>query len=82
MSNGMFAPLKSLNINKAGTIIEFPDLADNPEWKNIALERFNMKIKTYESEDKAMQYVIEDLKKFGYRPIMKQKAGFRPEKIK
>lgn len=78
---GAFAPIDALRLDKVGVIKEFPDLKDNDEWRKIAIERFKEKLKGYETENERMNYVIEDLKKYGYKPLYKQREGHRPEKI-
>lgn len=80
-SSGGYAPITGLGLNKEGVLKEFPDLKDKLDWRDIALERFKEKLKSFTNENQAMDYVIEDLKKFGYKPLVKQRAGFRPEKI-
>jgi len=81
-SNGMFTTIEGLKLNKVGVIREFPDLKDNENWQNIARERFKEKIKSMNTEMEGANYIIEDLKKFGYEPKYRQRQGFRPEKIK
>lgn len=76
------APIDGLKLSKSGVENEFPDLKDNPEWKNIALERFKQKIKELPDEDAVANYIISDLRKYGYHPKYKQKQGFRREAIK
>lgn len=78
----LFATLNCIRFDKAGTILEFPDLKDNEDWNSIAMERLKSKLKTFETEDKKMEYVIDELSKKGYVPKFKQKAGFRMEVIK
>lgn len=77
----MLAPIDGLKLNRDGVIKEFPDLKDNPEWNAVAIERFKKHLYSLKSEDKIADYVISDLRKFGYQPKYKQKAGFRPEII-
>jgi hypothetical protein len=77
-----FAPLDGLEFNKFGVIKEFPDLAGDEEWKAKAIDRFRAKIALLKNDDEKANYLIEDLKKFGYVPVAKQKQGFRMEKIK
>ena len=69
-------------MNYKGTIKEFPDLKNNDNWKKIARERFKEKIKSFNSEEDIADYLINDLKKVGYVPLLKQKKGFRMEVIK
>ena len=55
------APIAGLKISKAGAEMEFPDLKDNPDWKNIAIERFRQKIMSLPNEDAVANYIIQDL---------------------
>jgi len=81
-TNGMFTTIDGLQLNKQGVIKEHPDLKDNDNWQNIARERFKEKIKKIDTEMERADYIIEDLKKFGYKPIARQRKGFRVEKFK
>ena len=81
-SNGMFTTIEGLKLNKVGVIKEFPDLKDNENWQNITRERFKEKIKTMNTEMERANYIIEDLKKYGYKPLYIQRKGFRVEKLK
>jgi len=81
-SNGMFTTIEGLKLNKVGVIREFPDLKDNDDWQNIARERFKGKIKSFNTEMERANYIVEDLKKYGYVPKYRQRQGFRVEKIK
>lgn len=76
------ATIDGLKLNYEGVIKEHPDLKDNPEWRKIAIQRFKDYIKNLPSENARVDYLINDLKKWGYKPLYKQKMGFRPEKIK
>jgi len=77
----MWATIDGLSLSYEGVIREFPDLKDEINWKKIATERFKDKIRSFKTEDEKLNYVIEDLKKHGYKPKLKQKAGFRPSMI-
>lgn len=85
-SNSQYGTAKgtidSLKLNYNGTIKEFPDLKNNINWQKIARDRFKEKIKSFESEDEIEKYLISDLKKVGYVPLLKQKKGYRTEVIK
>ena len=81
-SNGMFTTIEGLKLSKVGVIREFPDLKDNNDWQNIARGRFKEKIKGMNTEMEKANYIIKDLKKYGYEPKYMQRQGFRPEKIK
>lgn len=76
-----FAPIEKLNISKEGAIKEFPDLENDPLWRIKAIQRFKNEIKKLKTEDSIANYLIDDLKKYGYIPKYKQKQGYRPEVI-
>lgn len=77
----MFSDIDGIKLDKSGVIKEFPELKDNPEWQKIARENFKEKIKNMNSEEERIKYVIEDLSKYGYKPLYMQKQGFRPVKL-
>ena len=77
-----FVSIENLKLNRNGVIKEFPDLKDDENWRIKAMNRFNEKLKTYNTELDRMKYVIEDLKKFGYAPQIMQRQGFRPERLR
>lgn len=74
--------IDGLQLSYEGVIKEHPDLKENPEWRRIAIERFKNHIKSFKTEEERVDYLIEDLRKWGYIPLYKQKKGFRSEKIK
>ena len=78
---GALAPIDALRLDKKGVIKEHPDLKDNEDWRKEAIKRFKEKMKDYNNEKERMEYIINDLKKFGYKPLVIQKAGFRPIKV-
>jgi hypothetical protein len=78
----LMAPIEGLKLDYPGTIREFPDLETNPNWREVAIERFKTKIRSFQTEEEKLQFLVEDLKKFGYVPLYKQKQGFRVEKFK
>lgn len=73
------APLKNLKFEISTILKEFPDLKDKrpEEIKEIALKRFEEKIRKYKSEMEIKDYVKEDLKKYGFRFIGYRRKGFR-----
>lgn len=73
--------IEGLKLSYEGVCREFPDLETRQDWREEAIERFKDKIKELNDEDKIADYLIKDLKKFGYIPKLKQKKGFRIEKI-
>lgn len=74
--------IDGLKFSKVGVLKEYPDLVDNPQWQQIAIDRFKAKIKDIPTEKEIVNYVIEDLRKHGYVPRYKQQIGFRRELIK
>ena len=76
------APIDGLKLSHEGVVKEFPDLKDKENWKEEAIKRFKEKIATMKSEDEICNYIIEDLRSYGYVPKYKQKQGFRRELIK
>lgn len=76
-----FIDIGGIKLNKVGVLKEFPDLKDNEDWQKIARERFKEKIKKMKTERERADYVINDLKKYGYVPMFEQRAGFRPKKL-
>lgn len=78
-----YTQIDGLKLDDAGIIKEFPELKelDRLERKIEAIRRFKEKLKGFKTEDERMNYVIEDLKKYGYVPLYQQKKGFRPKKL-
>jgi len=76
-----FVNISGIKLNKTGVIKEFPDLKDKEDWKEIASKRFKDKINKMKSERERADYIIEDLKKYGYVPLYEQRQGFRPKKL-
>lgn len=79
-ADGQMTTIEGLKLSKGGVIKEFPDLENNDEWRKIVIERFKEKIKTFTSEIDKINYIKEDLIKFGYEPLFYQQAGHRPKK--
>jgi hypothetical protein len=84
-SNSTFGAVETtidgLKLNKSGVLKEHPDLKDRDDWKEQAVIRFKESINSLRNEDAIAEYIIMDLKKYGYVPKWKQKAGFRRTKI-
>jgi pantothenate kinase-related protein Tda10 len=76
-----YATIDNLRLDKLGVIKEFPDLKDSENWREEAVRRFKDKIKEMKSEEEISKYIINDLTKFGYKAIAKQREGFRVEKL-
>ncbi len=75
------APIEGLSLSKLGVIKEFPDLEGDDEWRKKAIERFKEKISKRKTEKARVDYIVEDLAKFGYVLEQTQKEGFRPKKV-
>lgn len=80
-TGSMFATIDNIKLDKSGVIKEFPDLKDSDNWREEAIKRFKQKILSYNSENQRINYIIEDLSKYGYKPISKQREGWRIEKL-
>jgi len=77
-----WSTIEGLQLDYMGVTKEFPDLNGEPQWKNIAIQRFKDKINSFKTENEKVNYIIEDLAKHGYVAKFKQRSGFRPEKIR
>lgn len=82
IGTGVISTLEGLKFSKAGVLKEHPDLENNSEWKNIAIERLKKHIKGIEGDVNKAYYLKEELEKFGYEPVHYIQAGFRPKKFK
>ena len=76
------APIDGLRLDYTGVCKEFPDLEAKENWEDIAIARFKKKLKSFDNDEEKINYIIEDLRKFGYVPEKKQREGFRPVIIK
>ena len=76
------ASIDGLKLDYHGTILEFPDLKDEVDWRKKAIERFKEHVKILDSEDLIAKYIIYELRNKGYTPKLMQKAGHRAVAIK
>jgi len=76
-----FGDIDGIKLDKEGVLKEHPDLKDREDWKQEARKRFKTKIKKMKDEKEQVKYIIEDLSKYGYKPLFLQKQGFRPIKL-
>ena len=81
-STRQITTIKGLSIKKSGVLKVFPDLVDNDNWKEIAIERLKDHIRKIESEDDKIYYIKKELEKYGYKGLYYQKGGWRPQKFK
>ena len=82
LQTNMVSPIEGLKFNKQGVMKEHPDLKDDPDWKQKAIQRFVDKIKELPSESKRAEWLIQEMRDMLYKPLYKQRTGFRVEKIK
>ncbi len=80
--NSQSVPIEAIQLSREGVIKEFPDLKFAEDWKQKALERLKMKIKDMANELERINFVITDLKSFGYVPMYYQKQGHRVNKFR
>ena len=80
-TGSQFTTIEGLKLDYKGVCREHPDLEKKENWKGEAIKRFKEKIKSYDTEEQKINYIINDLKKFGYIPCFIQKAGHRIKKI-
>ena len=76
------ANIEGLKLSYDGVVKEFPDLRDDSNWHQEAIDRFKEKISSFKNEEEISNYVITDLKKFGYVPWKINKGGYRTKAIK
>lgn len=74
---GAFATIDGLKLDRKGVEKEHPDLKDRDDWKEETIKRFKQKIQNMKTEKERINYIIEDLKKYGYIPLKYQVHGFR-----
>lgn len=81
VSTGMITTLDGLKLNRKTTIQKFPELDGDVDWRNKAIKFLKEHIKSFNTDDKKIEYLINDLKQYGYEPLYKQKMGHRPKKV-
>jgi len=81
LQNNLMAPIEGLGFSKEGCIKEHPDLKDDPDWKQKAIQRFIDKVKSFPTEKEKMDWIINEMKEMQYKPMYLQRQGFRPTKI-
>jgi len=82
IGTGLVAPIHGLRLSKAGVLKEHPDLKDDSDWKQKAIDRLKEYMNKFETEMEKIIYVKDELIKFGYEPLSYAKKGFRPQKFK
>lgn len=82
VSTKTMTSIEGIRISRAGVLKEHPDLKEDREWKTKAIERFKILYKSFDTEKEKEEYIIKELTKFGYKALMRQRAGFRPTKYR
>lgn len=77
VSSGQITTIEGLRILYNDVINTFPDLENNDNWKKEAINKIKEHMKTYETEMEKLNYVKDELVKFGNKPLYYQKAGWR-----
>ena len=82
--NPMTAPIEGLRFSLKACLEVNPDLEgfDPKEIRSISIIRLKEKIKSFKNIKDVEQYLVDDLKKYGYICIQRQRKGFRAEVIK
>lgn len=75
-----FFPLDTLDLDKNKVIKEFPDLEENKDWRDTAMKRLKEKLKSFDNENRKIEYIVGELKKVGYNPHSFQKQGGRVQR--
>lgn len=78
----MVAPIEGIKLSRSGVIKEHPDLEDNEDWRKIAIERLKDYMKKLDSEEEKLDYVKEELTKYGYKALFYQVKGWRVRRFK
>jgi hypothetical protein len=76
-----FATIDGIKLDYKGVCREHPDLETAEDWREQAIKRFKEKIKQMETEQQIIKYLIVDLRKYGYKPLFIQRAGYRPVRL-
>lgn len=80
--SGSTTTIQGLRLNYDGVIKEHPDLEENEDWRLEAIKRLKEYIKKKSTEMEKINYVKDELNKFGYEPLFYQRAGHRPQKFR
>jgi len=81
-SSGTTTTIHGLKLSKAGVIKEHPDLKDDVDWRKKAIERLKEYTKKFKTEKEKLNYIKDELSKYGYEPRFFMQAGHRPQKFK
>ena len=77
----VMADISGLKLSYEGCCREWGDLELRKDWHDEAIRRFKDKIASLKTEDEKANFIVEDLRRSGYVPKLKQKNGFRMERL-
>lgn len=79
----IFVPIDKKIFVISGILKEYPELKDKTEdeMRTISEQRLKEKVMSMNSDEEVYQYVLKELRLHGSIPFMRQRSGFRPEKI-
>lgn len=80
-SGTQFVPLEGLRLNQRGVFKEHPDLIDDEDWAGKAISRLKEKLDGMDGDEDIIEYIRDELKKFGYVPFAMQKQGHRIKRL-
>ncbi len=70
----------NIGLNYDGVIKELPYLKGDDKWKEKACDKIKERFRELETDDEKINYIVDEMKKYGYIPRFTQKKGHRPEK--
>lgn len=73
--------IDGLQLSKRGVEEEFPDLVDNPLWREEAIRRFKENVKSIKGEKAILAYVKRELEPHGYFLKRYHQNGYRTVKV-
>ena len=73
--------IDGLQLSKQGVEKQFPDLINNPLWREEAVRRFKENINSLHGEKAIMKYIQEDLAPHGYVMKRYHQNGYREVKV-
>ena len=76
-----WSPIDGLRLSEVGVKKEFPELRGEEDWRTKAIQKFKDRVADMKTEMEIAEYIIADLRKFGYQPKFIQEAGFRKRRI-
>lgn len=79
--SGTITTIEGLKLDYLGVLREFPELEGDKEWRKKTIELFKERYKLLKNEKDRLDYVREELTKFGWTPLFWQRWGWRPQRF-